>query len=84
MKKLIFGAMLLCLSLTGFTKGNLPRTIVTTDGEPNVLKNLQEKSSAAESMFELMVRNMNEKTTVDASTYRPSEFAMPSWIGVSP
>lgn len=58
--------------------------IVTTDGEPNVLKNLQEKSSAAESMFELMVRNMNEKTTVDASTYRPSEFAMPSWIGVSP
>ena len=33
MKKLIFGAMLLCLSLTGFAKGNLPRTIVTTDGE---------------------------------------------------
>ena len=25
--------MLLCLSLTGFAKGNLPRTIVTTDGE---------------------------------------------------
>ena len=33
MKKLIFGALLLCLSLTGFAKGNLPRTIVTTDGE---------------------------------------------------
>ena len=33
MKKLIFGAMLLCLSIPVFAKGNLPRTIVTTDGE---------------------------------------------------
>lgn len=33
MKKLIFGAMLLCLSFSGFAKGNLPRTIITTDGE---------------------------------------------------
>lgn len=33
MKKLIFGALLLCVSFIGFSKGSMPRTIVTTDGE---------------------------------------------------
>ena len=33
MKKFLLGALLLCVSLMGLAKGNLPRTIVTTDGE---------------------------------------------------
>jgi hypothetical protein len=55
--------------------------IVTTEGEKNILTNLQRKADAADKMFRALVHHMNEATHIDrASVWFPEQEVMPSWL----
>ena len=53
--------------------------IVTTEGEQNVLKNLQRKSEAADKMFTSLVREMNNAIKIELTNYDTKE-EMPQWL----
>ena len=54
--------------------------LVTTEGEIGVLKNMQRKAAAADEMFAILVREMNNALAI--SRARPSGLAveLPSWL----
>lgn len=54
--------------------------IVTTEGEKNVLANLQRKSQAAERMFAELVAHMNEAIGINRSTEFTVQAQMPEWL----
>ena len=55
--------------------------IVTTEGEADVLANLQRKSAAADVMFSRLVELMNEQLRIDRTTaLHAREMAAPSWL----
>jgi hypothetical protein len=54
--------------------------IVTTEGEKNVLANLQRKAVAADRMFSELVRLMNEAVSIDRSISFTQEERMPLWM----
>lgn len=60
----------------------LPVTVdvVTTEGESNVQRNLQRKSEAADKMFDMLVKEMNNAMSVERSTEFELEGCMPSWM----
>jgi len=54
--------------------------IVTTEGELGVLKNLQRKSEAADAMFDILVREMNNALGIARSERNTSQVEIPSWL----
>jgi hypothetical protein len=54
--------------------------VVTTEGEKNVLDNLQRKAIAAEHMFNGLVEHMNLAVSVDRSTKFNTQEDIPSWL----
>jgi hypothetical protein len=54
--------------------------IVTSEGESEVLKNLQRKAAAADMMFEHLVRFMNEAEHVGIGGHYYKQEEVPSWL----
>lgn len=54
--------------------------LVTTEGEWDVMKNLQRKADAAAKMFEFLVQEMNNELHIDRSQYFAKELTTPSWM----
>ena len=55
--------------------------IIATEGEKNILNNLQRKACAATDMFDALVRHMNEEVNINrASVWFDNEETMPSWL----
>lgn len=54
--------------------------IVTTEGEKNVLSNLQRKSVAADKMFSALVTHMNSAVRIERQNQYNQQEQMPSWL----
>ena len=55
--------------------------VITTEGEKNILANLQRKADAANRMFRELVFHMNEATNIDrASVWFPKNEEFPQWL----
>ncbi len=54
--------------------------MVTTEGEQDVLENLQRKAEAADKMFSMLVAEMNSAMAVDRATYGTTIEEVPSWF----
>jgi hypothetical protein len=54
--------------------------IVATEGEADVLKNLQRKSDQADRMFESMVAQMNNAISIDRQKSHTKEMDIPQWL----
>jgi superfamily II DNA/RNA helicase len=54
--------------------------IVTTEGEQNVLKNLQRKSLQADKMFGNLVAQMNNAIGIDKASAFSKQLEKPSWL----
>ena len=54
--------------------------IVTTEGEQNVLKNLQRKSAQADKMFGNLVEQMNHAIGVDKASQFSKKQELPKWL----
>lgn len=54
--------------------------IVTTEGELNVLKNMQRKADQADTMFNALVREMNSAMAIERATKFTNQQVIPSWL----
>lgn len=54
--------------------------IVTTEGEKEVLKNLQRKAKAADKMFSALVEQMNHALSVDRGVNFTTQEQVPAWL----
>jgi len=54
--------------------------VVTTDGEQDVLKNLQRKAVAADKMVANLVSEMNRALQIDRSVFFKQEESVPAWL----
>ena len=54
--------------------------IVTTEGERDVLKNLQRKAKAADELFTALVEQMNQAISIDRSTKFTEREEVPTWL----
>lgn len=54
--------------------------IITTEGERNVMKNLQRKSLAADKMFSSLVAHMNDTLRIERSTAFDKTEVLPAWL----
>jgi len=54
--------------------------VITTEGQRDVLLNLQRKAKAADEMFSALVRHMNESMRVARSEYQASAWEVPAWL----
>lgn len=54
--------------------------IVSTEGEREVLKNLQRKAKNAERMFAALVAEMQAAQTINRATYAHSKLEVPNWL----
>jgi hypothetical protein len=54
--------------------------VVTTEGELDVLKNLQRKQAQATTMFNSLVREMHSSINISRSTVFAKEQEIPSWL----
>lgn len=54
--------------------------VVTTEGEKNILQNLQRKSHAADKMFESLVRHMQDATNIERSLHFTKQEELPPWL----
>lgn len=54
--------------------------IVTTEGEQQVLKNLQRKAVAADKMFSSLVEHMNASIAIDKNVKFGQQEEVPSWL----
>lgn len=54
--------------------------VVSTEGEADVLKNLQRKAAAADKMFERLVEHMNDALHVEADNGYTEKVRVPSWL----
>ena len=62
-------------------KNDVKISVVTTEGEADVLKPLRRKADAAERMFGQIVAMMNDSLSIDRSTYKPSvKIEMPVFL----
>lgn len=61
-------------------KNNVIVDIITTEGETEVLKNLQRKSEAADKMFDELNRFMNEAKNINLINVHTLEEKIPSWL----
>jgi hypothetical protein len=54
--------------------------IVTTEGEKDVLANLQRKGVAADKMFSDLIRHMNGGVNVERTMKFTNQEGIPSWL----
>lgn len=54
--------------------------IITTEGEKEVMKNLQRKANAADKMFADLVRHMNEELSINRVRAFQSSEQVPAWL----
>lgn len=54
--------------------------IVATEGEKDILTNLQRKATAADRMFAGLIKHMNEAVTIDRSRHFTQSEEIPSWL----
>jgi hypothetical protein len=54
--------------------------VVTTEGESEVLSNLERKSEAADRMFDSLLEHMNEALHIDRQTTFETPTEVPSWL----
>ena len=54
--------------------------IVTTEGERDVLKNLQRKSSQADKMFSELMKNLKQSLVIDGSVDFDKKERVPAWL----
>lgn len=54
--------------------------IVTTEGEQNVMRNLQRKSNAADKMFSSIVEHMKDSLSINRSQTFPLKEEVPKWL----
>lgn len=54
--------------------------VVTTEGERNVLANLQRKAKQADEMFSRLVAQMNDAMTIERASYQQSTPRVPAWL----
>lgn len=54
--------------------------IVTTEGELNVMRNLQRKALAADSMFSKLVSCMNDSLNIKTDQHYTDRMEIPSWL----
>lgn len=54
--------------------------VVTTEGERNVLANLQRKAKLADEMFSRLVAQMNDAMTIERAHYQQSTPQVPQWL----
>lgn len=54
--------------------------VVTTEGEKNVLDNMQRKHEAAEKMMDNLVRMMNDELQIKSKPYGTTEERLPEWL----
>lgn len=53
--------------------------VITTEGESDVMRNLQRKAEAAEKAFAVIVESMNEELRIQRSEYAAREMEVPAW-----
>ena len=54
--------------------------IITTEGESNVMKNLQRKAAQADEMFKRLVAEMNNSLYVSKNKQFDKKEGIPSWL----
>jgi len=54
--------------------------VVATEGEADVLKNLQRKAAQADRMFEAMVLQMNDAVSINRQKTHTTDIEVPSWL----
>ena len=54
--------------------------VITTEGEKEVLKNLQRKAKAADKMFSDLVEHMNDSIRIDRTASFTKQEEVPSWL----
>lgn len=54
--------------------------LITTEGQRDVMKNLQRKAAAADKMFDALVEHMNDALNVDRSTGFGVKEEVPAWL----
>lgn len=54
--------------------------LITTEGEQDVMRNLQRKADAADKMFECLVTEMNNELSIDRSQSFTEEVKTPLWM----
>ena len=54
--------------------------VITTEGEKEVLKNLQRKAKAADKMFSDLVAHMNDSLAIDRSATFTKQEQVPAWL----
>ena len=54
--------------------------VVTTEGEQEVMKNLQRKAKSADGMFDHLVREMNNAQRIDREVRATEPMEIPSWL----
>lgn len=54
--------------------------LIYTDGGKRIMRNLEQKSQAADQMFDELVRYMNEALHVERDTYERKEIRVPKWM----
>lgn len=54
--------------------------LVTTEGEADVLQNLQRKAAAADKMFSQIVEHMSDELSIKSRTHWPLQVEAPQWV----
>lgn len=55
-------------------------TLITTEGEQHIMKNLQRKAEQASAMFDSLVLHMNEAISVDRHIMHDKKQELPKWL----
>ena len=61
-------------------KRNVTVDVITSEGEANVLNNLQRKAEAAEKMFANLVLLMNDELKIELENLHIKQTTLPSWL----
>lgn len=61
-------------------KSDVTVDMITTDGQENVLKNLQHKADKADEMFEELVKNMRDELKISKPAAFTTQIGVPSWL----
>jgi len=54
--------------------------VISSDGESDVVANLERKAAAADRLFEQIVRHMNEQISHSTKQTKTNEIKIPSWL----
>lgn len=57
--------------------------VVTTEGEQEVMRNLQRKAAASDKMFSALVSHMNDSISIDRSIQFKNEEEVPEWLSMA-